>query len=238
VVAEDRSKNLGIVLCILLLLAFQTRASGDVSQQQWADVEVMAVSCPQDSDQVPAIQASAFNRQDAPLQMTVTALRSVKVAAGVYHITFSLPAGTYFIRAVTFFCRGSQMATLIAGATRHIPLTLSETRMALLSPSCAIAGALPIKGITAELLSESGTKWPIVVDGYVYDAERLSRGIYTLRLDLTDGVYADYVFDLSKEQPGEFCDHTYIRNISIDDLRRDAHQGSRKAISPTPAGGH
>jgi hypothetical protein len=225
---KPRPKGLCIGLYILLLVAAQARASCDVAPQQWADVEVMAISCPEDSDQVPAIQASAFNRRDAPLQTDVTSLRSVKVAANVYQITFSLPAGTYFLRAVTEHCRSSQMGTLIAGATRHFQMTMSATRMTALSPSCAIAGTLPFKGISVELLSGNGTKVPIVVDGYVYDAERLGRGAYTLRLDLGEGASADYVFDLSKEQGGVLCDRTFTRNISMDDLKRDAHR-------PTPA---
>ena len=157
------------------------------------------------------------------MQTDVTSLRSVKVAANVYQITFSLPAGTYFLRAVTPHCRSFQMGTLIAGATRHFPMTMSETRMAALSPSCAIAGTLPFKGISVELVTGNGTKVPIVVDGYVYDAERLGWGTYTLRLNLGEGAKADYVFDLTKEQGGAFCDRTFIRNISMDDLQRDAH---------------
>jgi hypothetical protein len=210
------------------LVAAQARASCDGATQQWADVEMMAISCLEDSDQVPAIQASAFNRRGAPLPTDLTALRSVKVGTNVYQITFSLPAGTYFLRAVTAHCRSSQMGTLIEGATRHFQMTMSATRMTALSPSCAIAGTLPFKGISVELISGNGTKVPIVIDGYVYDAERLGRGTYTLRLDLGEGASADYVFDLSKEQAGEFCDRTFTRNISMDDLKRDARR-------PTPA---
>ncbi|HEV2908161.1 MAG TPA: hypothetical protein VGX02_02730 [Candidatus Eremiobacteraceae bacterium] len=221
---KPRPKGLCIGFCILLLVAAQARASCDGAPQQWADVEVMAISCPEDSDQVPTIQASAFNRRDAPLPTDVTALRIVKVGANVYQVTFSLPAGTYFLRAVTAHCRSSQMGTLIAGATRHFSMTMSATRMTALSPSCAIAGTLPFKGISVELVSGNGTKVPIVLDGYVYDAERLGWGTYTLRLNLGEGAKAEYVFDLSKEKGGELCDRTLIRNISMDDLKRDAHR--------------
>jgi hypothetical protein len=217
-------RSLFALMCAVTLTFIGTPASSGTAAGKWADVEINATMCPQDPDDVPTIQASQFNVKGAPIQSELTALRSARTASNVEQITFSLPAGTYAIKASSPHCRSAQqMATLLAGATRHLGLALSTNPRETLSPSCAIAGALPVKGIGVELLSKAGTRMPIVVDGYVYDAERLGRGVYTLRLTLDAGVRADYVFDLSKEPSGEFCERTYIRNISLDDLRRDAH---------------
>jgi hypothetical protein len=231
---------LWIVVSADVLVAFKAPASGETHEP--ADLLVTAIGCNQDSGESPTLQYSSWDANpNAPPWSAPIAPTSVTAENGIYKVSFSLPPGKYLLRAHTSHCSADTMSTLLPGTTRHFVLPLSATPIVILSPSCAIAGTLPALGIGAELLTKSGRSLPISVDGNVYDAERLGRGMYTLRLTVTDGTRADYAFDLSKEPDGEFCENTFIRNISMDDLRRDAYfltgDGRKMPVWPTSSNG-
>jgi hypothetical protein len=232
------------ILCLAaILVALGARASAENPPSQRADVLVTAISCKQDAGELPTLQYWAWDRgSNAPGTWSTAAAVGAETGDGVYTLSVSLLAGKYALRASTSHCgSGSQTETLLPGTTRHFVLPLSVVRIERISPSCAIAGTLPARGFRVELLSKTGKSLPISVDGDLYDAEYLPSGMYTLRLTLANGVVADYAFDLSKEPRGEFCENTFIHNISMDDLRRDAYflsdDGSKQPIWPASAVG-
>jgi hypothetical protein len=239
-----RTVGIFIALWIVvnMLIAFKAPASGETQPQERADVLLTAIGCKQDSGESPTLQYSSWNANpNAPPWSPLTAPTSMTAGNGIYRLSFSLPPGKYLLRAHTSHCTADARGTLLPSTTRHFVLPLSVSRIVILSASCAIAGTLPTLGISAALLSKSGENRAISVDGNVYDAERLGRGTYTLRLTLAQGVVADYVFDLSKEPDGEFCENTFIRNISMDDLRRDAYfltdDGRKRPVWQTASDG-
>lgn len=139
---------------------------------------------------------------------------------GIDQFTFLVSSGHYFIETKSKTCSSMVGVSILPGHERHI-----VTRMwPLVAPdyygTCAIAGTLPVEGLTVGLRLSSGRELPVRTEGGMYDVEGIGPGPETIVLH-AGGAFDDIsvTVPLYTNKGLQHCPNLVIRNIEFSDLR-------------------
>lgn len=183
----------------LLAMAFWPLPSLAMDSQP-AIVTVEAIQCPAGRAESPQLfVARAANYPN--LHYVKEHARFLAAGTGLYKMTFGPLEGNYFLRVESDHCSGSVQTSFLSGQSRAISLALGE-RCALcnvvqFSFENALSGKLPIRPSVGFLVSASGSKRVMDIQGDAYYIDRIPPGKYTLRFELHGGLESEVPIDLT-----------------------------------------
>jgi len=138
---------------------------------------------------------------------------------GIYQFSYNVPPGHYFILVRSNKCRAMASVAVLEGYKRHVVAKLWPLVAYDYYGTCAIAGTLPIEGLSLGVMS-SGRELPVASEGGMFDLEGIGPGSHTLRLHV--GILSREIsvnIPVLKRSDRQRCQSLLVRNITLDDVR-------------------